>query len=123
EELSVITREIVIGASHHGACIEQSHLEPAETFLTAPIRERDQRLHRHATLYSVDQRRFDSLVIETEDHDVDVLPRLLDRLHQAFGAIIRLHKKFQALTSLHKGDDQRKDPVSCAPRTNNLEAM
>ena len=92
--LAVIAHQIVGGARHRDAAVEQLHFELAQALLAAAIGVGDQGPHADASRHRGSQRVGHVAAIEPEDHDVEALLGLLDGGQDRGNAGFRLHDDF-----------------------------
>src|SRR6185369_17444262 len=81
--LAVVTHQVSGGSSDRHTARQKTHFQLSELVLTAAIGERDQRMHKESAFHGVNQRTFDLIAIEPEDHDLD---RLLGLAYSLPGA-------------------------------------
>ena len=86
----MVARQVVGGAGHGGAALEQPQLELAQRLLAALVGVGDQRAHRDAARDRRFERLLDLGAVEAEDHDVDDLLRLVIAADDGRDAVVGL---------------------------------
>ena len=97
--LAVIARQIVGGARHGDAGVEQPQLELAQALLAAAVGVRDQRPDHDAARHGRLERLLELDAIEAEDDDVDRLPGLTHRFQQRGEAVVGLDDQLHGVAS------------------------
>jgi len=92
--LAVVAGEVVGGAGHGGAGLEEPQFELAQLLFTALVGVGDERADHDAASDCGMQRLLDFLAIEPEDDDVDRLLGALDRHQERRDAVVWLNDEF-----------------------------